>query len=61
MFKQIEILFLFIIIVEIKEIRMAGATKIQSILRGYSTRKKEVKFNDVVGKKEYRKSEAIGS
>ena len=41
---------------------MNGATKIQAIMRGYSARKKKVKFNDVVEKQEYRSrtSQATG-
>ena len=45
---------------EIEDIKIAGATKIQSIMRAYSTRKKKVKFNDVVEQREFRNSQAIG-
>ena len=52
---------ILLIISEMEDIKTAGATKIQSIMRGYSTRKKKVKFNDVVEKREFRNSNAIGA
>merc|ERR1712198_130608 len=44
---------------EIEEIQNAGATKIQSLVRGSSARKKKVQFNDAVQEKEFRKSEVL--
>ena len=45
---------------DIENVKVAGATKIQSLVRGHSVRRKQVKFNDVVQKKEFRNSEVIG-
>merc|ERR1719431_2369091 len=44
---------------DIENVKTAGAIKIQSLVRGHSARKKHVKFNDVVQKKEFRNSEVI--
>ena len=47
-------------LLDIENVKTAGAIKIQSLVRGHSARKKHVKFNDVVQKKEFRNSEVIG-